>query len=341
MNLPVDWKAFEYKFSADPRAAFESLAYILFCYELKQDCGIFRYYNQPYIETQPVDTADGHKVGFQAKYYDARTTVASREQELKAAIEGVKKNFDKEDIEENRAFFAEDRYAYTRWLADYVLDLPSDKQKKLIQNIMPCVSMEDTFVHWIWEIVACEMEKSRHIAFWNVWDLLQPYIFRRCDEQRVLEESTDTKYFKSTQEFEELIKNYLLAGIPWAEKMTFWDSLKPEKANFYRKAAIRIGYHPVVLYSISYILNSIGKDTFSKEGVEWLSMIMKNNPHLKKAELPVNTQYFIEEYMNTRIKKEKFTLRTNEHRRKQVMIILDFLVERGSTVGFGMREEVI
>ena len=251
------------------------------------------------------------------------------------------KIFDKEDIEENRAFFAEDRYAYTRWLADYVLDLPSDKQKKLIQNIMPCVSMEDTFVHWIWEIVACEMEKSRDIAFWNVWDLLQPYIFRRCDEQRVLEESTDTKYFKSTQEFEELIKNYLLAGIPWAEKMTFWDSLKPEKANFYRKAAIRIGYHPVVLYSISYILNSIGKDTFSKEGVEWLSMIMKNNPHLKKAELPVNTQYFIEEYMNTRIKKEKFTLRTNEHRRKQVMIILDFLVERGSTVGFGMREEVI
>lgn len=265
MNLPVDWKAFEYKFSADPRAAFESLAYILFCYELKQDCGIFRYYNQPYIETQPVDTADGHKVGFQAKYYDAGTTVASREQELKAAIEGVKKNFDKEDIEENRAFSAEDRYTYTRWLADYVLDLPSDKQKKLIQNIMPCVSMEDTFVHWIWEIVACEMEKSRDIAFWNVWDLLQPYIFRRCDEQRVLEESTDTKYFKSTQEFEELIKNYLLAGIPWAEKMTFWDSLKPEKANFYRKAAIRIGYHPVVLYSISYILNSIGKDTFSKE----------------------------------------------------------------------------
>ena len=93
MNLPVDWKAFEYKFSADPRAAFESLAYILFCYELKQDCGIFRYYNQPYIETQPVDTADGHKVGFQAKYYDAGTTVASREQELKAAIEGVKKTF--------------------------------------------------------------------------------------------------------------------------------------------------------------------------------------------------------------------------------------------------------
>ena len=36
MNNPIDWKAFEYKFSGDPRAAFESLAYILFCYEFKQ-----------------------------------------------------------------------------------------------------------------------------------------------------------------------------------------------------------------------------------------------------------------------------------------------------------------
>ena len=42
MNRPVDWKAFEYKFSTDSRPAFESLAYILFCYEFKQTYGIFR-----------------------------------------------------------------------------------------------------------------------------------------------------------------------------------------------------------------------------------------------------------------------------------------------------------
>ena len=54
MNNPVDWKAFEYKFSTGSRPAFEGLAYILFCHEFKQTYGIFRYYNQPYIETQPM-----------------------------------------------------------------------------------------------------------------------------------------------------------------------------------------------------------------------------------------------------------------------------------------------
>lgn len=94
MNRPVDWKAFEYKFSTDPRPAFEGLAYILFCHEFKQTYGIFRYYNQPYIETQPANTADGHKVGFQAKYYDAGTQMSSKEQDLKDAIKGAKNNFE-------------------------------------------------------------------------------------------------------------------------------------------------------------------------------------------------------------------------------------------------------
>lgn len=93
MNNPIDWKAFEYKFSGDSRAAFESLAYILFCYEFKQTYGIFRYYNQPYIETQPANTADGHKVGFQAKYYDAGTQMSSKEQDLKDAIKGAKNKY--------------------------------------------------------------------------------------------------------------------------------------------------------------------------------------------------------------------------------------------------------
>ena len=93
MNNPVDWKAFEYKFSTGSRPAFEGLAYILFCYEFKQTYGIFRYYNQPYIETQPANIADGHKVGFQAKYYDAGTQMSSKEQDLKDAIKGAKNKY--------------------------------------------------------------------------------------------------------------------------------------------------------------------------------------------------------------------------------------------------------
>ena len=207
--------------------------------------------------------------------------------------------------------------------------------------MMPCVSMDDTFATWIWEIVVCEVERPRYEAFWNLWNLLQPDIFRKCNEIKMMEKSGSEVYFVDRYAFDRLIKSYLLASEIWADNLTSWDSLKHENANFYRRAAARIGYHPIVLYSIAYVLNSVGKDTFFKEGVEWLSFIIKNNPHLKKVELPVNTRYFIEEYMSELVKREKVTLRREEHRRKQVLVVLDFLVEIGSEVGFGLREDVV
>ena len=246
--------------------------------------------------------------------------------------------FDKDD-ESNKRLTG--KQAYVRWLADYALCLSPDKQKKLLQCMMPCVSMEDTFAYWIWEMVACEVERTRYAAFWNIWNLLQPDIFRKCDKVKELEKSGDVLHFKERKAFDQLIKNYLLTSGIWPKGLTSWDSLKHENADFYRRAAVRIGYHPIVLDAIAYILNSIGKDTFSREGVEWLSIIIKNNPHLKKADLPVHTRYFIEEYMSELVKREKVTLRREEHRRKQVLVVLDFLVERGSEVGFGLREDVV
>ena len=91
--VPIDWNVFEYKFSANTRQAFESLAYMLFCFELKQEYGVFRYFNQPYIETQPVDTGDGYVTGFQAKYYDASTCLSSKESDLKNTIISAKTKY--------------------------------------------------------------------------------------------------------------------------------------------------------------------------------------------------------------------------------------------------------
>ena len=68
-KIPIEWSVFEYKFASNPRYAFESLSYAMFCIEFNINYGAFRYFNQPNIETQPVDTHDGYITGFQAKYY--------------------------------------------------------------------------------------------------------------------------------------------------------------------------------------------------------------------------------------------------------------------------------
>ncbi len=92
-SITVDWNAFDYIFSGKQRETFESLAYTLFCFEFKQEFGIFRYFNQPYIETQPIKTADGDVIGFQAKYYDAATKLSSKKKELIEAIDGAKDTY--------------------------------------------------------------------------------------------------------------------------------------------------------------------------------------------------------------------------------------------------------
>lgn len=76
-NIEVDWKSFEYIFSGHTQHAFEQLAYILFCYEFKQDIGVFKYFNQTGIETNPVDF-ENEVIGFQAKYYDASTKIGEK-----------------------------------------------------------------------------------------------------------------------------------------------------------------------------------------------------------------------------------------------------------------------
>lgn len=88
----VDWKAFEYKYSNNPQRAFENLAYYLFCYEFNQKNGIFRYFNQPHIETNPIQVGD-KLIGFQAKYYADSVPMSAKEKDLIEAVEGAARSY--------------------------------------------------------------------------------------------------------------------------------------------------------------------------------------------------------------------------------------------------------
>lgn len=50
--------------------------------------GIFRYFNQPHIETNPIHVGDRY-IGFQSKYYADSVTMSSKEQELIGAVKGA------------------------------------------------------------------------------------------------------------------------------------------------------------------------------------------------------------------------------------------------------------
>ena len=66
---PTNWNLFKVKNNNKESKAFENMCYLLFCAELDNRIGLFRYKNQTGIETEPLEK-DGELYGFQSKYYD-------------------------------------------------------------------------------------------------------------------------------------------------------------------------------------------------------------------------------------------------------------------------------
>ena len=92
VETKIDWRVFDCKFSDNPQNAFEQLTYYLFCDEYNQKYGIFRYFNQPHIETNPIQVGD-KLIGFQSKYYSNSINISSKKNELIEAVKGASNTY--------------------------------------------------------------------------------------------------------------------------------------------------------------------------------------------------------------------------------------------------------
>lgn len=81
----INWKAFEAKYENREQWAFEQMTYFLFCIEINNITGVFRYKNQTGIETEPVEK-EGVFYGFQSKYYT--TSISQNKNDI---IDSIKK----------------------------------------------------------------------------------------------------------------------------------------------------------------------------------------------------------------------------------------------------------
>ena len=90
MVVKPDWNIFKENFSENPTKNFEWMCYQLFCRQFHRDTGIFRYYNQPSLEAEPIKEGDD-VIGFQAKFY--KVSLNERDDEIKKTISDAKKRY--------------------------------------------------------------------------------------------------------------------------------------------------------------------------------------------------------------------------------------------------------
>lgn len=178
------------------------------------------------------------------------------------------------------------------------------------------------------EFITVEDKLNKYDEFWIVWNEFYEKIVELCEQDHM-------NNYDNT-----IIHNYLLAWPYWKDSAKDWHSLKDQNKAFFSKVAQDLGYHPAVLYSLSKVINDIGSN-FIEDGILWISSIFQRNPKLLYEELETNTIYYLENLVRRYISTKRQRITTNPHIKGQLLIILDFLITRGSATGYLLREDIL
>ena len=219
----------------------------------------------------------------------------------------------------------------TRFLEKFVYFILNSTKDKIKTYIKPFVDNFDSSrdgAQFFQEFISVEDRLNKYEEFWTVWNMFYDKIVEIYKKQR-------THYYT-----EETLNNYLLAWPYWKETAKEWHTLKEREKSFYKKVVEDIGHHPSVLYSISKILCEIGSN-YIDDGIFWIGDILQKNNQLISEELETDTIYYIENVIRRYILTNRQTIKKSLQIKNQVIVILNFLVEKGSVTGYLLRENIL
>lgn len=229
---------------------------------------------------------------------------------------------------------------YISWLAEYLLCSRPETQHMVVQELVPFLEDSHNTESLLRDIIECENRLQKYGSFWHLWnDELFSTVEGLCTSQRASLCDSQYKDEYSGGSLGEIVTTFSLAFPWWTENIRSWHTLKTENWPFFVKLATKLGYHPCVLYSIARVLNTIGFE-FLDRGIDCVSTVVEGNPHLARIPLQVNTEYYLEEYMQRFIHAHRNDMKRNPEMRRKVISVLSFLVDRGSTCGFMLREDI-
>jgi hypothetical protein len=164
--------------------------------------------------------------------------------------------------------------------------------------------------------------------FWQVWTLFFEKMVALCKDG-------DGYWY-----MDRIIRSYLFAQTHWKETASDWHTFKDSDSKFFADIATNIGHCPSTLYALAKSLNDIAS-RYLNPGITWLSGILTSNKKLWTAKLETNTLYYLESLVRKYIYKERERIRRTRQLKDEVLVILEFLVEKGSVVGYILRENIL
>lgn len=220
------------------------------------------------------------------------------------------------------------RHNFLEKFAWFVLSSPKEEIAGYLAPFLDKFNNSEAMADLLKEFVTAEDYLNEYENFWEIWNSFRDKVVQ-------LGKKGDSYWYT-----EKIIQSYLFAQNTWKETATDWHTLKDENKKFFRDIVKEIGHCPSALYSISKLLNDIGS-SYLADGVSWISYMLDNNKELADAKLETNTLYYLENLAKKYVYENREEIKRKKKLKQDVLLILDFLTERSSVVGYLLRENIL
>jgi energy-coupling factor transporter ATP-binding protein EcfA2 len=178
------------------------------------------------------------------------------------------------------------------------------------------------------DLISQENKFFQYEQFWIIWSQFYDKVVSICKQNN------------NNYHDERVINNYFLAWRYWKKGASNWHSLKESDKQFFKQAVSDIGFHISFLYSVSKVLDSIGKH-YLEDGIIWLSDIIDDRDKNNDYQLETNTIFHIENIVRRYVTQNDKDIKTNPRKKDRILKILDYLIEKESEAAFKIRDKIL
>lgn len=222
---------------------------------------------------------------------------------------------------------------YVSWLADVLLHCEQAEQAGLIDAFFKSADLirNDNSKYLITELIRIQDICGKTDAFWNIWELLKPYLLALSSKPQV---SFDDRH---PYGLDKVIISYLFGNSPWRSGVHRCAFLPEGKAAFFDDFIDKSGSLKSLFYAISRLLYTVGREPYIENGIDWMYKLVTRDPDCR---LPLyqQTLYYMEEYVGLFVSRHRMDFRNDVELALKTQTVLEYMVNRGSQIAFFLRE---
>jgi len=232
----------------------------------------------------------------------------------------------KNDFDRRNNFAAE--YDFFEQLSYYILSVQTDEIKEYLNPFVIYFKNSESIAELFKKIIIAQDSLCQYEKFWEIWNLFKDKVINLCQ--------SDFLHWES----EKILRSFLFASNQWNESSINWHTFKIENKEFFKSMAKETGKHAITLHALSMLLNNIGS-LYLYDGISWISNMFKENQQLLTSKFDTNTVYYLENITKKYIYKYRDKIKKENQLKEQLILILDILIDKGSVIGYMLRESII